>query len=133
MKVSDIMTLGTASVAPTTTLAEAAKIMSDFRISALPIVVDDDRPIAILTERDFFKHGAEALFRLSPAERAERLDHGTVMDAATPKPFTIERDAPVEQAARKMEELAVRRLLVVHHGKVVGLISRADLVRALMC
>lgn len=132
MKVSDIMTLGTASVAPETTLAEAAKIMSDFNISALPIVVDDDRPVAILTERDFFKQGSEALLNLSSAERTKRLNRKTVIDAATPKPFTIERDAPVALAARKMEEFAVRRLLVVHHGKVVGLISRADLLRALV-
>jgi CBS domain-containing protein len=131
MKVSDIMTLGTASVAPETTLAEAAKIMCDFKISALPVVADDNRPVAILTERDFFKQGSEALFKLSPSERVEWLNRETVIDAATPNPFTIERDAPVEQAARKMEELAVRRLLVVHRGKVVGLISRADLMRAL--
>lgn len=132
MKVSDIMTLGTASVAPETTLAEAAKIMCDFNISALSIVVDDERPVAILTERDFFKQGSETLFKLSPADRAKRMNRETVIDAATPNPFTIDRDAHVEQAARKMEELAVRRLLVVHHGKVVGLISRADLLRALI-
>lgn len=132
MKVSEIMTLGTASVAPETTLAEAAQMMCNFRISALPVVADDDRPVAILTERDFFKQGCGALLRLLPAERAERLNRETVIDAATPNPFTIERDAPVEQAARKMEELAVRRLLVVDHGKVIGLISRADLLRALI-
>jgi CBS domain-containing protein len=132
MKVSEVMTLGTASVSPETTLAEAAKVMNDFAISALPVIDEDQHLAGIVTERDFFKHGAISLFGLSPAESAAKLNAASVSDIATADPVIVHPDATLEFAAKRMEEFALRRLPVVDHGKVVGLISRADLLRALV-
>lgn len=132
MKVSEIMTLGTASVSLGTSLAEAAKIMNDFGISALPVLDENGHLTGIVTERDFFKHGAFALLALPPAERAHKLNMTRIEDIASKEPVTVHADATVEFAGKRMEEFALRRLPVIDGGKVVGMLSRADLLRALI-
>jgi CBS domain-containing protein len=132
MKVSEIMTLGAASVTPDTTLAEAAKIMTDFGISALPVVDEQDHLTGIVTERDFFKRGGIAWLELPASERNGQLRNSHVRDIASKNPVFVHPDTTVEFAAKRMEDYGLRRLPVVDRGKVVGLLSRADLLTALV-
>jgi CBS domain-containing protein len=131
MKVSDIMTPGAASVRPEASLADAAGMMIDFAISALPVIDQDEKLVGILTERDIFKDERSDILKLNAAQRASLINQTYLTAVATPDSVTIASDASAEEAARKMAEFAIRRLPVVDEGKVVGIISRADLLCAL--
>jgi CBS domain-containing protein len=135
MKASDIMTLGAATVAHSASLSHALRIMADHRISALPVLGSDDRLVGIITEGDFIRSNACALGELlsrSAADRMGILGSHRVEEIMTKNPTTIGPNAPVGEAVRLMEERSLKRLPVVSDGNVLGIVSRADLLRTLI-
>lgn len=138
MKVHDVMTRDVLTVAPHTSLKEVARLLSDHRISGLPVVADGE-VVGVVSEGDL-------LFKeRGPAERRGLLgrllaEHGNdvllkleardVSDAMTAPPVTIEPARPLAAAARLMLEQGVNRLPVVDRSGLVGIVTRADLVRA---
>jgi CBS domain-containing protein len=113
----EIMT-GDAQCAKTTdTLVDAARMMRDLEVGALPICGEDDRLKGIITDRDIVVHCI-----------AEGGDPSTtkVESLAEGKPVTIGADDSVEEALRTMKEHHVRRLPVIDGHELVGMLSQAD-------
>jgi len=96
---------------------EAARLMVDRRIGSL-IANRDGLPFGIVTERDMVKIVAAGM---DPAKL-------TVADVMTAPLVTVESTAPISDAARRMVEKQVKRLVVIDHEKIVGIVSQTDLV-----
>ncbi len=97
---------------------EAARLMVDRRIGSL-IANRDGLPFGIVTERDMVKIVAGAM---DPVKV-------TVADVMTAPLITIDSSAPLNDAARRMVEKQVKRLVVTEHEKIVGIVSQTDLVQ----
>ncbi len=101
---------------------EAAKLMVEKRIGAL-VVNEGERPIGIVTERDF-------LNKLTAKERDP--SKTSLREIMSSPPITISPKATVRDAARMMIEKGVRRLVVVENDKLVGIVSIRDITRLLV-
>lgn len=140
--VREVMTSPVVTVRRTTPLKEVARLLVDNRVSGLPVIDVDGTVLGVVSEADFLikERGAGAvqhrpLARVLGESRAarEQLDkvHATrAADAMTTPAITIESSRPIGEAARSMIENRVNRLPVVDVGRLVGIITRADLVRA---
>lgn len=130
VKVRDVMTTEVVTISPDTPLKEAAIAMTRHRISGLP-VMEDGRLVGIVTESDFVARLAgegDSLMSVVLARREPEVG-GSVRDAMTTDPHTIGADEPVTAAARRMAEHRVKRLPVVDgSGRMLGIVSRADLM-----
>ncbi|WP_405010255.1 CBS domain-containing protein [Kitasatospora sp. NBC_01539] len=120
----EIMHPGAECVGEFETLADAARIMKDRGVGALPICGENQKLLGILTDRDIVLKCV-----------AEGLDPSTVkaVDLAVGRPMVIEEDEDAEQVLRIMEQHLVRRLPVINHPdhKLVGMISEADIARGM--
>lgn len=141
MKVEDVMTRTVVTVGPTATIDEAAKLMVERRVSGLPVVDATGALLGIVSEGDL-------IVRQRPAERltwwrmffadGEKLagDYrkriGTmVRDVMTRAVISVGAGTDVSVAAQLLHERNIRRLPVVTEGKLVGIVSRGDLVKLL--
>ena len=131
--VKDVMTTEVVAVRRETTFKEMAAVLRRYRVSALPVVDDAGRVLGVVSEADLL--AKEALSDPGPvAELVHRRDvrkaEGlTAGDLMTSPPVTATPDDPVEQAARMMHFMRVKRLPVVNSdGQLVGIISRADVL-----
>lgn len=134
-KVSDIMTLGTATVRENDTVLRAVELLTDHRISALPVLDDAETLTGILTEGDFLRlngfHLATLLAKPLEARRKE-LELSLVREVMTHDCITTGPDTSLYDVIELMDRHALKRLPVVAEGKLVGLLSRSDLLRALV-
>jgi len=98
-------------------LHEAARLMKDGDFGSIP-VVDDNRLVAVLTDRDIVIRAV-----------AERLDAATtrVGEIASADPVTVSPDQNLDDALEIMSHYRVRRLPVVEEGRLVGMLSQADI------
>lgn len=138
MKVMELMTRDVVTVAPSATLKDAASLLVKHGISGMP-VVDGTRVVGVFSERDllFKEQGLPETARwlgwlTDPIAVADRpkLEAHTVGEAMTAPAITVEEDANVSAAAGLMLGAGVSRLPVLHDGTLVGIVTRADLVRA---
>ncbi|MCB4858762.1 CBS domain-containing protein [Sphingobium sp. PNB] len=137
MKASDVMSLGAATITHDASLAQAIRTMANHHISALPVVDRGGHLQGIISEGDFFRREERparltALFGADANARINALESRTVGEIMSRDPITIGSDASMEEAIELMECHAVKRLPVVTDGRVVGLISRADVLHALV-
>ncbi|MRR12873.1 CBS domain-containing protein [bacterium] len=147
LKVRDIMTTDPVVVAPSATVTEAARLMVDKGIGALP-VLEDGKLIGLVTEGDLimqdvklefptYLHLLDGFIMYPPAtarfeselKKAVAADVRAVM---TPDPVTVSADADVADAATLLVERDVSRLPVLDDGKLVGVVSKSDVVRSLL-
>jgi len=134
MQVREVMTTDVMTVGPDVGLKAAARLMIERGISGLPVV--DER--GIITEADFVKQEADRSHRryrrLLDAlfgEREHRPVGETVGDAMTRHPIVIDPATRIAEAAREMADRGIKRLPVVDDaGHLVGIVSRADIMRA---
>ena len=143
MKVAQVMTCGVISIAPTDSVMKAAHLMLQYDLSGFP-VLDRGKLVGIMTEGDFLRRveigteqqdrprWIELLFPGRLAEEYARAHGRTVQEVMTRNVVTVAEDAPVEEAVQLMEQHHIKRLPVVRNEGVVGVISRADLVRAFL-
>lgn len=140
MNVADVMTQPVLSVTARTTLRDAAAVMATHGVSGLPVVDDHDRVVGVVSESDVLaKQRTPRPRRAGLAGRAARARQGalaakasavTVADAMTTPAVTVEADVPVASAASLLLEREVERLPVVDgEGRLLGIVTRADLVR----
>jgi CBS domain-containing protein len=130
-KVADVMTPAPLTVRADTGLKEAARVMVDHRVSALPVVDDRGDLIGIISEADFVRRLAGRSDRALSVILERKLDEGagaTVEEAMTRRPVVIDPHATVAEAARLMTKHKVKRLPVVEGGRLIGIVSRADLL-----
>ena len=131
--VKDVMTTEVVAVRRETTFKEMAAVLRRYRVSALPVVDDAGRVLGVVSEADLL--AKEALSDPGPAaELVHRQDVRkagglTAGELMTRPPVTAAPDDPIEQAARMMHFMRVKRLPVVNSGgQLVGIISRADVL-----
>lgn len=138
MKVCDLMTSEVATVTPAMSLRDAAALLAAKGISGVPVLNTANEVVGVLSEADIVvKAGGEvARNRLlgwlleSDLDLDAKIRAETVDDAMTAPPVTISPKRPVHEAARLMVAENVNRLPVVDKGKLVGVVTRADIVRA---
>lgn len=116
MIASDIMTRHVYTIEPEASVRDAANLLSQKRISGVPVVDDKGKMIGMLTEADI----------ISKVDR-EGLKVSEIMSrnitAAT-------EETPVDEIALLMSEHKIKRVPIMHNDKLVGIVSRADIVRA---
>jgi CBS domain-containing protein len=137
-----IMTRPVITVTPETTIVEAANTMHRKHISGLPVVDAAGKLVGIVSEGDFIrrseigtqrKHGRWLKLILGPGKSATDFvhEHGRkVAETMTKEPLTIIEDTTLEEIVQLMENNNVRRLLVTRGDRIVGLVSRANLLQA---
>jgi CBS domain-containing protein len=140
VKVKDLMSRHVVTVAPGTSLKAAAALLVKHRISGLPVCDAAGAVVGVVSEADILvkEQGRDdrqrgVLARLladTPLDEA-KIEARTAGDAMSAPPITIGPNRPAASAARLMVEEGVNRLPVVSRdGELVGIVTRADLVRA---
>ncbi len=116
MIASDIMTRTVATIHPEASAQEAAQLLYQKRISGAPVVDADDNIIGIITEADIIsKVNREGL---------------RVADIMSHEIIAVGEETPVNEIAALLTERKIKRVPVVCDGKLVGIVSRADIVHA---
>jgi CBS domain-containing protein len=136
--VKDVMSTPVVAVRRDASFKEMAAKLRAYRVSAFPVIDEDGKVIGVVSEADLLAkealaddhagiHGAiTGIWRHTEYEKAEGLTAGDLM---THPAMTVRPDDPVEQAARLMYTLQVKRLPVVDAGaRLVGIVSRADVL-----
>jgi len=143
MQVRDMMTTNVISVGADEPIVKAASLMLQNRISGLPVVDKEGELVGMVTEGDFLRRGELGTqrrrpkwleFILGPGKLAEeyvRTSGRKVEDVMTPNPLTIRDDDTLEAVVEMMERHHIKRLPVTRGGRMVGIISRANLMHAL--
>lgn len=140
MKVRDVMTKEVTTVSPDMSLKDVASILIDKGISGLPVVDADGTLLGVVSEADILAKERDPAgvnagwlgWLLDPQGPAAqlKLEARTAREAMTSPATTITPERPVYVAATEMIEQGFNRLPVVDDGKLVGIVTRADLVRA---
>jgi CBS domain-containing protein len=143
MKGQDIMTRDVATVRPETSVRDIAALMMEKQISGVPVVGDDGTIVGIVSEVDLL-HRAEVgterkhkwwfwVFADSDAAAREYAKaHGlAARDVMSRYVVSVRDDADVRDVADILDRQRIKRVPVVRDGRLVGIISRRDLVRAL--
>jgi CBS domain-containing protein len=144
MNVSDVMTARVISVLPSAGIGDAIQLMLDNRISGLPVVDAAGRLVGIVTEGDLLRRAETGTTRqrapwlqllLSPGRLADEYvhTHGRRVDEVmTCDVVSTTESTALDTVVHLMEKHGIKRLPVVREGKVVGIISRANLLHALV-
>lgn len=139
--VRDVMTRSVLSVGPDTPLKDVARVLIDKRISGLPVVDDEAHVLGVVSEGDLLvKEQKSTAVHHRPLARvfgeSEETKHllakaeaRTAGDSMSSPAITIEPDASVQTAATLMIAHKVNRLPVIEDGKLVGIVTRADVIR----
>ncbi|MDF3293612.1 CBS domain-containing protein [Streptomyces silvisoli] len=146
--VSDLMTTSVITARRDTTFKEIAGLLAEHDITAVPVVDDNDRPVGMVSEADLLRKQAgqpdpagllaEAFERSEPGTDAWHADMAKAAATSaewlmTTPVVTARPEWTVVEAARVMEQHKVKRLPVVNEaGQLVGLVSRADLLRVFL-
>lgn len=140
VKVRDVMTPGVITVGPSLPLSDVARLMAEHGISGAPVVDPSGQLIGVISEGDFLLKergragrpgGAlDRLFGRSDEAEERRLTAQTAGQAMSAPPVTIDADRAIREAAAIMIDRAINRLPVTSDGSLVGILTRADLVRA---
>ncbi len=142
----DIMTPDPITVGPDASVTDAAKLMTEHNIGALPVVAGD-KLIGLVSEGDLimqdvklefptYMHLLDGFIMYPPAQA--KFEHeirkavaATVRDVMTSAPVTIQAVAPIEDVATLLSERDVSRLPVLDGEQLVGIVSKHDVVRAI--
>lgn len=127
VQAAKIMTFGAATIQPQASIRDAAHIMLSHRISGLPVVDDSGTLVGMVTESDLLEAAVAGLVPKVGEPRAQL----HVSDVMSREVQTVSPDTPVHQIIATMRDHAIKRLPVVADGKIVGIVSRADLLRSL--
>ena len=135
------MTRRVITIAPDSSIIEAAKLMLEHKVSGLPVIDAAHHVVGIVSEHDLLRRresdkGKQPHWLQLMIERAGLTDESAqfrqrkVNEVMTANPITVAPTSPLGEACRLIEERGIKRLPVVHNGELVGIIARADLVRA---
>ena len=143
MKVRDVMTTRVISVRSTDSILHAVRLMLQNRISGLPVLNENEELVGIVTEGDLLRRTETGTEKkrsrwlevfLGPGRLAEEYVHSharTVGDVMTPDPYTVSEDTALEETVTLMERDGIKRVPVTRENRVVGIVSRANLLHAL--
>ncbi|MCC7345803.1 MAG: CBS domain-containing protein [Variibacter sp.] len=143
MNAADVMVTDVVTVSPDATVQEVAKLLLAKRISGVPVVDAEGRLVGLVSEGDLIRRPESGTSRRHPwwlamlagrdALAAEYIkEHGSkVADVMTRKVISIAPETSLNEVANLLERNAIKRVPVVKDGKVVGIVSRANLLQAL--
>jgi CBS domain-containing protein len=146
LKVRDIMQPDVITVGPDATIRELAGILAEHKISGVPVVDESGKVLGMVSESDVILQDAEFHFpyyiqflesviylqSLAKFEERFRKTFGTkVSEVMSDKPVQISPDASIHAAATLMADHKVDRLPVIDHWRLVGIVTRGDIVRAI--
>jgi CBS domain-containing protein len=137
------MTRKVLSIEPSASVLQAVHWMLQNKISGLPVVNADGDLVGVVTEGDFLRRSETATerkrprwlaFLVGPGKLADEYVHTharKITDVMTPEPYTVTEDTTLEDVVHLMEKHRIKRLPVVRGKKLVGIVSRANLLHAL--
>jgi CBS domain-containing protein len=141
MQAQDVMTTKVATIGAGASVREAARLMHERNVSALPVVNEKGRVVGIVSEGDLVRRrelsteteGSWWLLALTQGSARDYLKtHGTtVRDVMTRPVIGVRPSASLKQIARLLARHGIKRVPVLDAGRLVGIVSRADLVRQL--
>jgi CBS domain-containing protein len=144
MLARDLMSRNLVVVAPETPVSAITELLASRGISAVPVIDAEGNAVGLVTEGDLIRRLAEAprgplgwfldMFR-NPKPLVARFAkaHGaTARDVMSAELVTVPEDASAETIAQLMERHHIRRVPVLRDGKLAGIVSRADLLRAVL-
>ncbi|WP_254453360.1 CBS domain-containing protein [Siccirubricoccus sp. G192] len=144
LRARELMTPDVVTIPPDLPVAAIARLLTRHGISAVPVVDADGVLLGIVTEADLIRRLASRLDRppswltslvVNPAVAADcyARTHGFVaQEVMTTHVVTVTLDTPIAEIAALIEQNGIRRVLVMEDGRLRGLVSRADLLRALV-
>ncbi|MGN6806160.1 MAG: CBS domain-containing protein [Trinickia sp.] len=146
MRALDIMTSSVVTASPEMTTQAAAKLLADKHISGAPVVDAAGHVVGIVSEGDLLRRAEigtgtarrswwlELLAGTRELAAAYVKEHGHVVgDVMNDRVISIEPDMPLKEIADILERNRIKRVPVLDDGKLVGIVSRANLIRALAC
>jgi CBS domain-containing protein len=143
MKAADVMVTNVISVTPDVLVQDVAYILLSNRISAVPIVDDEGELLGIVSEGDLMRRSETGTGRHRPwwlamltGRDIRALDYAKehsrrITDVMTSKVVTATPDTPLRDIATLLEKNGIKRVPIVKDGKMVGIVSRANLLQAL--
>jgi CBS domain-containing protein len=133
MLIRSLMTSPAVTVSGDTPVGDALRLLDEHRITALPVVDRDGRLLGVVSEADLLRDAVPvdapagiAPLRLSTVTPARRID-----ELMTNLVISVDADSDVDEAIDLMTSTMVKSLPVVLHGRVIGVISRSDVVHLL--
>jgi CBS domain-containing protein len=142
MRAHQIMTRHVITVTPGTSIVEAAKLMLDNHLSGLPVVDGGGKLIGIVSEGDFLRRSEIGTqrkrprwlqFFVGPNRAAAEFVHASgrkVEEVMTRDPLVVTEETTLEEIVRLMEKNRVERLPVMRNERLVGIVTRANLLQA---
>ncbi|NLJ72668.1 MAG: CBS domain-containing protein [Syntrophomonadaceae bacterium] len=147
MLAKDIMTKEVVKVSPETKVEEVASLLIDNKISGIPVVDEHGKVIGVVTEKDLIIKASELkvpfyvtlfdsiIFLENPIRFNNDLKKyiaSEVKDAMTKNVVVVEEDTPVTEVVTIMQKKKVNRIPVVKDGKLVGIITRNDVLKSIV-
>ncbi|SDM35761.1 CBS domain-containing protein [Allokutzneria albata] len=137
MRARDIMTSPVICVRPETSVREAAEVLTKHRFAALPVVDDDSRLIGIVAEADLIRDRIPTdprahIWRAEGSNVEKEAAPGTVGEVMTKTVVAMTAGADVADIAEHMLEHKVRSMPIVDGSRLLGIVSRQDLVRTMV-
>ncbi len=144
MKAEDVMTRGVISIDPDSTVLQAARLMLQHRISGLPVIDAKGQLVGVLSEGDFLRRRETNTekrrsrwleFLMGPGRIAAEYTHShgcKVSEAMTVNPQIVAETASLEDIVELMERHRIKRVPVLCGGEVVGIVTRSNLMRAMV-
>ncbi len=144
MNVSEVMTPDVITVEMDSSILEAARLMLQHRVSGLPVVDSAKNLVGIVTEGDFLRRRETGTqrrrprwleFIMGPGKLASEYTHESgrkVDEVMTDEVYTATEDMPLDQAVHLMERYRIKRLPVVRGKALVGIVTRANILRAVV-
>ncbi len=147
MLAKDIMTKDVITVRPEDEVEKVAQLLLENKISGIPVVDEHHHVLGMITEKDLMVRATELkvpfyltlfdsiIFLENPIRFKNDLKKYTasrVKDAMTSKVHWVEEDVPVSEIAVIMQKENINRVPVVRHGKLIGIVTRNDILKALI-
>lgn len=147
MLAKDIMTREVITVKPETSVEKVASLLVENKISGIPVVNDKNEVVGVVTEKDLIVKASELkvpfyitlfdsiIFLENPIRFNNDLKKyvaSQVKDAMTTNVLVVEEDTPVSEIVSIMQNKRINRVPVVRNGKLVGIITRNDILKSMV-
>jgi len=129
MTVANWMTKSVLTIKPHDTLKQARELMMKHRVNQLLVIVDD-KVVGIVTDRDIRDAYPSSLRLMRGKDVDDFADSYTVEEVMTYNVIIMSPDAPLREAAQRLRKQRFGAVPIVEHGKLVGIITRSDLLDA---
>ena len=144
MQARDVMTKQVVTVSPDTEVSDIVRLLLEKHVSALPVVDSEGNVLGLVSEGDLIRRSEAGTerhrswwlnFMVGPSDLAKEYTktHGVhARDIMTRPAVTAAADTPLGDIAELLERRRIKRVVIIEDDKLVGIVSRADLLRAMV-